>query len=137
PLGPDSRGFYMGCLDGRTPYGDIFGIGPAAAFPTPPKVLAADPDRFSLSKSEWMSELFTTSSSPKGHGFDRDNVAAGFACYTFEPKAEVPVRVIVLDDTQGDDEPYDNGYGHGCLDQERHDWLVSGLDKGQGGGMRM
>ena len=36
PLGPDSRGFYMGCLDGRTPYGDIFGLGPVAGFPTPP-----------------------------------------------------------------------------------------------------
>jgi metallophosphoesterase (TIGR03768 family) len=137
PLGPDSRGFYMGCLDGRTPYGDIFGIGPVAAFPAPPKVLAADPDRFSLSKSEWMNEFFTTSSSPKGHGFDRSSVAAGLACYTFEPKADVPVRVIVLDDTQGDDEPYDNGYGHGSLDQERHDWLVSELDKGQAEGKLM
>ena len=137
PLGPDSRGFYMGCLDGRTPYGDIFGIGPVAAFPTPPKVPAADPDRYSLSKSAWMSEFFTTSSSPKGHGFDRSSVAAGLACYTFEPKADVPIRVIVLDDTQDDDEPYDNGYGHGCLDQERHDWLVSELDKGQADGKLM
>ena len=32
PRGPDSRGFYMGCLDGRTPYGDIIGIGPVADF---------------------------------------------------------------------------------------------------------
>ena len=48
PLGPDSRGFYMGCLDGRTPNGDIFGLGPVADFATPPKVLAADPDRRSL-----------------------------------------------------------------------------------------
>ena len=131
PLGPDSRGFYMGCLDGRPPYGDIFGIGPVAEFATPPKVPAADPDRFSLSKSAWMNEFFTTSSGPKGHGFDRAHAAAGFACYTFEPRADVPVRVIVLDDTQRDDEPYDNGYGHASLDQERHDWLLSELDKGQ------
>ena len=131
PLGPDSRGFYMGCLDGRTPNGDIFGLGPVADFATPPKVLAADPDRRSLSKSEWMSEFFTTSSSPKGHGFDESNVEAGFACYTFEPKADVPIRILVLDDTQRDDEPYDNGYGHASLDQERWDWLVRELDKGQ------
>ena len=131
PLGPDSRGFYMGCLDGRTPHGDIFGLGPVADFASPPKVLAADPDRRSLSKSEWMSEFFTTSSSPRGHGFDEARVEAGFACYTFEPKAEVPIRVLVLDDTQRDDEPYDNGYGHVSLDQERYDWLLAELDRGQ------
>jgi metallophosphoesterase (TIGR03768 family) len=137
PLGPDSRGFYMGCLDGRTPSGDIFGLGPVADFPTPPRVLAADPDRRSLTKSEWMSEFFTTSSSPKGHGFDESSVEAGFACYTFEPKADVPIRVLVLDDTQRDDEPYDNGYGHCSLDQERFDWLVRELEKGQADGMLM
>ena len=58
PRGPDSRGFYMGCLDGRTEHGDIFGLGPVADFATPPKVLAADPDRRSLTKSEWMREFF-------------------------------------------------------------------------------
>jgi metallophosphoesterase (TIGR03768 family) len=131
PLGPDSRGFYMGCLDGRTSYGDIFGLGPVADFPTPPKVLAADPDRRSLSKSAWMGEFFTTLSSPKGHGFDEADVDAGFACYTFEPRADVPIRVLVLDDTQRDDEPYDNGYGHASLDKERWEWLVRELDRGQ------
>ena len=131
PLGPDSRGFYMGCLDGRTPHGDIFGLGPVADFATPPQVLAADPDRRSLTKAEWMCELFETSSNPKGHGFPLCNVEMGFACYTFEPKAGVALRVIVLDDTQRDDEPYDNGSGHVSLDRERHDWLVRELDKGQ------
>ncbi|HET6497314.1 MAG TPA: TIGR03768 family metallophosphoesterase, partial [Thermoleophilia bacterium] len=100
PRGPESRGCYMGCLDGRTPNGDIFGVGPVESFAAPPKVLAADPDRRSLTKSEWMSEFFTTSSNPRGHGFDEADVAAGFACYTFEPKAVVPIRVLVLDDTQ-------------------------------------
>ncbi len=137
PLGPDSRGFYMGCLDGRTPNGDIFGMGPVASFPAPPKVLAADPDRRSLTKSEWMSEFFTTSSHPKGHGFDEADVATGFACYTFEPKADVPIRVLVLDDTQRDDDPYDNGYGHVSLDKERYDWLVAELDRGQADGKLM
>ncbi len=135
PLGPDSRGFYMGCLDGRTPYGDIFGLGPVADFATPPKVLAADPDRRSLTKSEWMREFFETSSALKGHGFDEASVEKGFACYSFEPRADVPVRVLVLDDTQRDDDPYDNGYGHISLDKERHDWLVRELDRGQADGM--
>jgi metallophosphoesterase (TIGR03768 family) len=137
PRGPAARGFYMGCLDGRTPCGDIFGIGPVADFATPPKVLAADPDRRSLTKSEWMSEFFTTASSLKGHGFDAAAVDAGFACYTFEPKAGVPVRVLALDDTQRDDDPYDNGYGHISLDRERHDWLIGELDRGQADGVLM
>ena len=137
PLGPNSRGFYMGCLDGRTEHGDIFGMGPVSEFQAPPKVLAADPDRRSLSRSEWMGEFFKSSSNPKGHGFNEADVAAGFACYTFEPKADVPIRVIVLDDTQRDDDPYDNGYGHISLDEERYSWLVSELDRGQADGMLM
>ncbi len=131
PRGPDSRGIYMGCLDGRTPYGDIFGVGPVSDFATPPKVLAADPDRRSLSRSEWMSAFFDTSSSPEGHGFSRADAERGFACYTFEPKADAPIRILVLDDTQDDDDPYDNGYGHISLDKERHDWLIRELDRGQ------
>ena len=137
PLGPDSRGFYMGCLDGRTPYGDIFGLGPVADFASPPKVLAADPDRRSLTKSEWMREFFETSTTPAGHGFEESCVESGFACYAFEPKADVPVRVLVLDDTQRDDDPYDNGYGHISLDKARHDWLVRELDRGQADGVLM
>ncbi len=84
-----------------------------------------------------MEEFFKTSSNPKGHGFDESKVAAGFACYTFEPKAEAPIRVIVLDDTQRDDDPWDNGYGHVSLDKERFDWLMSELDRGQADGKLM
>jgi len=135
PLGPDSRGFYMGCLDGRTPYGDIFGIGPVAGFAEPPRVLAADPDRRSLTKSQWMQEFFATSAAPKGHGFDEAAVERGFACYAFEPRADVPVRVLVLDDTQRDDDPWDYGYGHVSLDRERRDWLLAELDRGRADGM--
>ena len=148
PLGVDSRGFYMGSIDGRTSYGDIIGAGPVADFKTPPKVLAADPNRHSLSRSEWMSEFFNTSSSPKGHGFNQSNVKTGFACYAFEPNSTgLPIKVIVLDDTQRDDDPNDPdalgygngslGYGHGSLDSERYSWLVSELDKGQTEGKLM
>jgi metallophosphoesterase (TIGR03768 family) len=137
PRGPAARGFYMGCVDGRTPYGDIFGIGPVGDFKTPPKVLAADPDRRSLTKSEWMSEFFTTPAKLRGHGLDAAAVDAGFACYTFEPKTGVPIRVLALDDTQRDDDPYDNGYGHISLDKERYDWLIRELDRGQADGILM
>jgi metallophosphoesterase (TIGR03768 family) len=138
-LGVNSRGFYMGSLDGRTPYGDIYGAGPVKDFATPPKV-AADPNRRSLSRREWMSEFFKTSSNPVGHGFTQTNIDNGFASYSFEPKANIPIKVIVLDDTQRDDDPeYPNarGWGHGSLDKERYNWLVRELDKGQTEGKLM
>jgi metallophosphoesterase (TIGR03768 family) len=137
PLGVDSRGFYMGSIDGRTPYGDIIGVGPVKDFEVPPKVLAADPNRRPLSRNEWMSEFFNTSSSPKGHGFNQSNVKTGFACYTFEPKSNIPIKVIVLDDTQRENDPNVQGFGHGSLDKERYDWLVKELDKGQSEGKLM
>jgi metallophosphoesterase (TIGR03768 family) len=137
PLGVDSRGFYMGAIDGRTPYGDIIGAGPVTAFAEPPKVLAADPNRLLLSTTQWMREFFNTSSSPNGHGFSQSNLEAGFACYSFEPKSNMPIKVIVLDDTQRDDDPNVGGYAHGSLDQERYNWLVSELDKGQAEGKLM
>ena len=141
PRGLESRGFYMGSIDGSTTYGDVIGVGPEKAFVIPPKVLAADPDRRSLSKKEWIGEFFKTSSRPLGHGFDKDSVDRDFACYSFEPKSNIPVRVIVLDDTQRNDDPNDNprslGYGHTSLDQERYDWLVRELAKGQAEGKLM
>ena len=147
PLGVDSRGFYFGAMDGRTLYGDVIGAGPVTDFAEPPKVLAADPNRRSLLRGEWMSEFFNTSSNPVGHGFNQADLARGFACYSFEPNPELPLKVIVLDDTQKDDDPNDPdilgygkgsfGYGHGSLDRERYDWLVSELDKGQAEGKLM
>lgn len=140
PRGLDSRGFYMGSINGSTPYGDVIGAGSVKDLKTPPKVLAADPNRRALSRTEWMSEFFNTSSSPKGHGFNQSNVRTGFACYTFEPKSNIPIKVIVLDDTQRDDDlnnPDTLGYGHASLDNERYDWLVKELDKGQAEGKLM
>ena len=93
-----------------------------------------------MTTSEWMNEFFTTTSSPKGHGFNQSDVAAGFACYSFEPRSDIPIRVIVLDDTQNTTElidPGSLGYGHGTLDKKRYDWLVNELDRGQADGKLM
>jgi metallophosphoesterase (TIGR03768 family) len=145
-LGIESRGLYTGAMDGSTLYGDVVGVGLAKNFKTPPTV-PADPNRRPLSRNEWMNEFFDTVSSPRGHGFDRADVAAGFANYSFEPKAGVPIKVIVLDDSQSDEDSNDPiaqgfgrgsfGYGHGELDAKRYDWLVSELDKGQAAGLLM
>jgi len=133
-LGMDSRGYYMGSLDGRTPYGDVIGVGTTGSFTSPPQVLASDPNRRSITVSQWMAEFFNTTSSPQGHGFNQSNVDTGFACYSFDPKADIPIRVIVLDDTQADTDPINPeslGMGHATLDMERYKWLVRELDRGQ------
>lgn len=135
PGGFHRRDFYMGVLDGTTVYGDVIGSGPVETT-NPPKI-SADPNRRSLWREEWMGEFFKTSSNPSGHGFNEENAARGFACYAFEPKSEVPIKVIVLDTTQSNDDPDVHGYGHGTLDQERYDWLTAELDKGQTEGKLM
>ena len=140
----------MGVVDGSTSDGDIRGVGPEEYFATPPKV-AADPDRHSLSTTNlsnnitsgsstlnWMKEFFDTTSHPVGHGFTQANIDSDFACYTFEPKSNMPIRVLVLDDTckanANAQVPY---YAQGCVDEERYGWLVGELDRGQAEGMLM
>jgi metallophosphoesterase (TIGR03768 family) len=137
PLRLRSRGFYMGAIDGRTPYGEIIGAGPVASFPDGPPTVPADNDRRFLSRTEWISEFFNSSSSPQGHGFSQSARTTGFACYSFEPRSDIPIKVIVLDNTQRDDDPSENSSGFGSIDQERYDWLVQELEDGQAEGKLM
>ena len=128
--------YYMGVLDGSTPYGDIKYAGPVTDFKSPPTV-AADPDRRSLSRTEWMKEFFTTSSNPAGHGFNLADANSGFACYSFLPKSAIPTKVIVLDDTQGEDDNSADIHGHGFLDRARWAWLKNELADGDAAGQLM
>jgi len=130
--------YYMGVIDGSTPYGDIRGAGPVAKFTSPPKVVA-DPDRRSLLRTEWMSEFFKTTSNPVGHGFNLVDPGQpqGFACYSFIPKSTIPLKVIVLDDTQREDDGSPDIHGHGFLDQARWNWLQKELADGQAAGRLM
>ncbi len=103
PEAIQQKGAYMGVLDGSTAYGDIWGAGPEADFDTPPKVVA-DASRHSLSTPasttlNWMKEFFNTTTSPVGHGFTQSNLDQDFACYSFVPKSDIPIKIIVLDDT--------------------------------------
>ena len=132
----NSRDCYMGVLDGSTRYGDIANAGPVGNFNSAPKVVA-DPDRRSLRRTEWMNEFFKTSSSPVGHGFDLSDANDGFACYSFVPKSTVPVKVIVLDDTQKEDDGSADIHGHGFLDQECWAWLKKELADGDAAGQLM
>ncbi|MCE5263316.1 MAG: TIGR03768 family metallophosphoesterase [Deltaproteobacteria bacterium] len=128
---------YMGVVDGSTPYGNVIGAGPQENFPVPPTVIA-DADRRALATDEssslnWMREFFTTTTIPAGHGFTQSSLDNDFACYTFEPKSDMPIKVIVLDDTDKKNEALTQALyvGSGGLDQTRLDWLTSELQKGQ------
>jgi hypothetical protein len=138
---PATGDYYVGVVDGTTPYGTIIHYGPVATTPLP--VIIADPDRYSLTTDSsaslnWMAEFFNTTSKPQGHGFTQTNLDNDFTSYSFEPKADVPIKVISLDDTCKSN-PYAiySVYARGCLDQERYDWLVNELEQGQAEGKLM
>jgi len=128
--------YYMGVIDGSTPYGDIKYAGPVADFKNPPKVVP-DLERRSLLRAEWMKESFATSTSPIGHGFNLVDADKGFACYSFLQKSAIPVKIIVLDDTQREDDGSIDIHGHGFLDQARWDWLKKELKDGDAAGQLM
>ncbi len=136
PSGINSRGYYMGVINGKTPNGEIIGAGPVGSFTTPPTV-SRDPNRRFVTRNEFMDAFLKSSGSPEGHGFTPATAASGFANYTFEPKSDLPLKVIVLDNTNRDDRVVTDGYGRGFIDKERYDWLISELDKGQAEGKLM
>ena len=126
-------GNYMGTIDGSTPYGDVINVGSVTNFivggvTNIPKV-DADPNRYSLATSNWMGEFFNTSSKPAGHGFSEANITNNFACYSFEPRTNVPLKVIVLDDTMSAQD-FELGE-QAALDTNRFNWLTNELQLGQ------
>ena len=125
----NSTGYYMGVMNGETEDGlidntELMYGGPEQSFHPAPQV-AADPKRRSLTAGQWMAQFFNTTSKPVGHGFTQANVNTGFACYSFRPKPGVPVKIIVLDDTDK------TGSAFGALDSKRYNWLVNQLEAGQ------
>jgi metallophosphoesterase (TIGR03768 family) len=133
PGGINSRDYYMGALDGSTEHAEIYGAGRVEDFSEPPMV-AADENRRPLSSREWMIAFFGTASTPVGHGFTQENVDNDFACYSFEPQSNLPIKVISLDNTTKPDtpgiDPEKDIYGYGTLDKKRYDWLISELEEG-------
>ena len=132
---PDTPKYYMGVIDGSTPYGAIIKAGAVTneEFNEGAPSVAADPNRRSLSRTEWIQEFFNTSSYPVGHGLNLvdPNQTSGFACYSFLPKSDIPLKVIVLDDTQSENDGSNDIHGHGYLDAERWEWLQAELAAGQ------
>lgn len=132
----NNHDYYMGVLDGSTTYGDIKYAGPVVGFKIPPKVVL-DLNRRSLLRTEWMKEFFNTSTNPIGHGFNLVDAHKGFACFSFVPNTALPIKVIVLDDTQREDDGSYDIHGHGFLDQARWDWLKKELADGDAAGQLM
>lgn len=97
-----------------------------------PKVVA-DPDRRSLIRTEWREEFFKTTTQPVGHGFHLVDKKSppGFTCYSFIPNPTIPLKVIVLDNTQREDDGSNDIHGHGYLDARRWAWLQDELAQGQ------
>jgi hypothetical protein len=129
--GVNGTGYYVGVVDGATELGLVVKSGPQ--WTSAPQV-AADPDRHSLVSAtsctaDWMREFFTTDSLPAGHGFTQRNLDLDLACYSFHPKASLPLKVIVLDDTMKTADS--TQFARACLDRRRLDWLVAELEEGQ------
>jgi len=125
--------YSTGTLDCSKLYAPIIGSGVVAKMKNIPTI-GPDANRRSLLKAEFMNEFSNSTSLPKGHGFIQDKPENVFgACYSFEPKSNIPLKIIVLDDTQDDsDSPVKEGiFGHGELNNGRYEWLMAQLKAGQ------
>ena len=141
PGASEQTGLYMGVIDGSSPLGDVVKGGPTNLFPVPPKV-AADQNRHTLTAvtaegtigiTNYIGEFFRTASTPKGHGFREANLESNSACYTFEPTPNLPLKVIVFDNTCKLVGPTNGPLfsGAGWVDPARYQWLTNELQKGQ------
>ncbi len=134
PDNTSQTGVYCGVIDGATPLGNVVKGGPEADFATPPTVVA-DANRRLLSPTgasvaNLLAEFDVSTSLPAGHGFHGSSPEG---CYVFRPVANVPLRVMVLNDTcltteVGRGSAY---YGSGWVDRERFEWLTRQLGAGQ------
>lgn len=81
--------------------------------------ITADADRRLLDRSAWVDEHFTTTGTPRGHGFTAENRAKNTAYYYFD---QGKVRCVVLDTvaTFGDE---------GAMDKRQYAWLQKLLDR--------
>ena len=140
PLAPNASegaGMYVGVVDGSTPFGDVVDWGPTNRFASPP-VVAADPARRITTEDvsspvNYIREFFNSSSLPAGHGFSATAAGPAAACYSFAPLANLPLKVIVLDNTCKENVSGQSPvfYGGGWVDAARLAWLAGELQAGQ------
>ena len=127
--------YSMGTIDGSTQYGTVIGCGIVAKTDSIPEISADNNRRTLASVNEWIDEFRTSTSLPYGHGFIQNNPKNMLgACYSFIPKSDIPLKIIVIDDTQPNNDTVicpDSIYGHGELPPDRYHWLMEQLQSGQ------
>ena len=137
--GVNSRGYWMGTINGTTPNGTAYGAGPNASFPTPPQVPAADLNRYYRYNVAVDVRIFQYHNIPRGTRVQPvPTQQQGLPAIRLNQSPAL--KMIVLDDTQNESDPEDPtslGWGHGTLDKTRYDWLVNELDTGQADGKLM
>jgi hypothetical protein len=85
------------------------------------RTVSPDPDRRLLSRAEFVTEHFTTTGLPAGHGFTEQNRADGTAYYTVDRGDGDLVRFIVLDSVN------QAGGQNGAIDPVQFAWLQQQL----------
>ena len=96
-----------------------------AATPGTTRLITPDPDRRLVDREEWITEHFTTTGTPLGHGFqdenrcrDADGGLLGRGCYSFDADA---VHYVVLDTSSAE------GLETGNVDPAQFEWLERDL----------
>lgn len=88
---------YGGTIDPSTPYGKIVMSGKSNGDDASAHKVSPNTERRVLSAKDFVN-IF-----PKNHGLKADTSVDPLACYVVDPKSNVPVRVIVLDNTAPQD----------------------------------
>lgn len=84
---------YGGVIDPSTQYGKIVMSGISNGNDSNTHKITPNNDRKVLDATDFVN-LF-----PKGHGIKSDNTEDPLACYVVEPNSNIPIRIIVLDNT--------------------------------------
>jgi metallophosphoesterase (TIGR03768 family) len=132
----DGEDIYGGIIDGTTKEGKIIGSGISNGNDANTHKIVPNVDRQFIDAKAFVNMF------PSGHGL-KVNTNDPLACYTFEPKSNVPVKVIVLDDTPKQDEKFldptadskiATNAANGSLDNVRFEWLKKQLKLAQDSG---
>jgi 3',5'-cyclic AMP phosphodiesterase CpdA len=85
--------------------------------------IVQDSDRRYTSRISFMEAHFDTDTLPVGHGFTQANLDSGDARYSVRPKAEVPVRLLVID-TVAPGSTFKLPYHFGTMTREQFEGFV-------------
>jgi metallophosphoesterase (TIGR03767 family) len=85
----------------------------------PVRLVTRDPKRRLLTKKQTVTEYFTTTGTPVGHGFTQQNLSNNTAYYTFDRGVFHCISLDTVD-------PF--GYSEGSIDSAQLAWLTAELD---------